>query len=113
VTRGIASTAGILVAPCARLPAGRRRAVAFCLAGGGVRCVRRRQSRPRVGAGKKGQDFTAGYADGVLDVTIPASPKARARRVEITHAVGGSRTISGSTAEQGEPPAVGSSAGGG
>jgi hypothetical protein len=32
--------AGIFIAPCAGLLAGCRRAVAFCLAGGGVRCVR-------------------------------------------------------------------------
>jgi len=44
-------------------------------------------------------------------VTIPASPKAQARRVEITRAAGGSRTISGSTVEQGEAPA-GSTGGG-
>ena len=49
------------------------------------------------------EHLTAGYADGVLHVTIPASPKAQARRVEITHAAGGGRTISGSTAEQGAP----------
>src|SRR6266487_2253999 len=50
-------------------------------------------------------------ADLDLRVTIPASPKARARRVEITHAGGGSRTISGSTAGQGDVPA-GSTGGG-
>jgi hypothetical protein len=44
-------------------------------------------------------------------VTIPASQKARARRVQITRAAGGSRTISGSTAEQGEASA-GSTGGG-
>ena len=38
-------------------------------------------------------------------MTIPVSPKTQARRVEITHAPGGSRTISGSTVEQGEAPA--------
>jgi hypothetical protein len=38
-------------------------------------------------------------------VTIPASQKARARRVQITRAAGSSRTISGSTAEQGEASA--------
>jgi HSP20 family protein len=53
------------------------------------------------------ENLTAGYADGVLHVTIPASPKAQARRVEITRASGGSRTISGSTVEQGEAPAGG------
>jgi len=38
-------------------------------------------------------------------VTIPASPKAQARRVKITHAAGGSRVVPGSTAEPGEAPA--------
>jgi hypothetical protein len=38
-------------------------------------------------------------------VTIPASPKAQARRVEVTRAAGGSRVVPGSTAESGEAPA--------
>ena len=33
-------------------------------------------------------------------MTIPVSPRTQARRIEITHAPGGSRTISGSTVEQ-------------
>jgi HSP20 family protein len=65
-----------------------------------------------LGEGVDSENLTAGYADGVLHVTIPASPKARARRVEITHAAGGSRTISGSTAGQGEAPAAGGTGGG-
>ena len=56
-----------------------------------------------LGEGVDSENLTAGYADGVLHVTIPASPKAQARRVEITRAVGGSRTISGGAAEQAEP----------
>jgi HSP20 family protein len=52
-------------------------------------------------------NLTAGYADGVLHVTIPASPKAQARRVEVTRAAGGSRVVPGSTAEAGEAPAGG------
>jgi HSP20 family protein len=55
--------------------------------------------------GVDSENLTAGYADGVLHVTIPVSPKTQARRVEITRASGGSRTISGSTVEQGEAPA--------
>jgi len=51
------------------------------------------------------ENLTAGYADGVLHVTIPASPKTRARRVEVTRTAGGSRTVPGSTAEPGEAPA--------
>jgi hypothetical protein len=44
-------------------------------------------------------------------VTIPASPKAQARRVEVTRAAGGSRVVPGGIAESGEVPA--SSTGGG
>jgi HSP20 family protein len=51
------------------------------------------------------ENLTASYADGVLHVTISASPKAQGRRVEITRAAGRSRTISGSAAEQAEPAA--------
>ena len=64
-----------------------------------------------LGEGVDSENLTAGYADGVLHVTIPASPKTQARRVEITRAVGGGRTISGSRVGQGEPPA-GSTGGG-
>ena len=58
-----------------------------------------------LGEGVDSENLTASYANGVLHVTIPASPKARARRVEIPRTAGGSRTISGSAAEQAEPPA--------
>ena len=64
-----------------------------------------------LGEGVDSEHLTAGYADGVLHVTIPASPKAQARRVEITRPAGGSRTISGSTAGQGEAPAGGTGGG--
>jgi HSP20 family protein len=63
-----------------------------------------------LGEGVDSDNLTAEYADGVLHVTIPASPRSQPRRVEITHATGGGRTISGSTVEQGDAPA--SSAGG-
>ena len=63
-----------------------------------------------LGEGVDSENLTAAYADGVLHLTIPVSPKTQARRVEITHAPGGSRTIPG-TAEPGEAPA--SSTGGG
>ena len=66
-----------------------------------------RQLSPGEGA----ENLTASYADGVLHVTIPASPKAQARRVKVTHAAGGSRVVPGSTAEPGEAPA-GSTGGG-
>lgn len=57
-----------------------------------------------LGEGVDSENLTAGYADGVLHVTIPVSPKVQPRRVEITQAPGGSRTISGRTAGPGEPP---------
>jgi HSP20 family protein len=51
-----------------------------------------------LGEGVDSENLTAGYADGVLHVTNPASPKAQARRVEVARGSGGSRTISDSTA---------------
>src|SRR5258707_2111863 len=48
-----------------------------------------------LGEGVDSENLTAGYADGVLHVTIPVSLKTKARRVESTHAPGASRTISG------------------
>src|SRR5258708_2449385 len=44
-----------------------------------------------LGEGVDSDNLTAGYADGVLHVAIPASPKAQARRVEVTRAAGGRR----------------------
>jgi HSP20 family protein len=64
-----------------------------------------------LGEGVDSENLTAGYAGGVLHVTIPASPKAQARWVEITRASGGSRTISGSTVERGEAPVGGTGSG--
>ncbi len=58
-----------------------------------------------LGEGADTENLTASYADGVLHVTIPASPKAQARRVKVTHAAGGSHVVPGSTAEPGEAPA--------
>jgi HSP20 family protein len=54
-----------------------------------------------LGEGVDPENLTATYADGVLHLTIPVSPRTQGRRVEITHALGGSRTISGSTVEPG------------
>ncbi len=48
-----------------------------------------------LGEGVDADRLTADYAEGVLHVTIPASVKAQARRIEITHAPGG-RNIPGS-----------------
>ena len=64
-----------------------------------------------LGEGVDAENLTASYADGVLHVTIPASPKTQARRVEVTRAAGGSRIVPGSTVEPGEAPA-GSTGGG-
>jgi HSP20 family protein len=44
--------------------------------------------------------LTADYADGVLHVTIPAVPKAQARRIEITHAPASRRTVAGSAVKE-------------
>ena len=64
-----------------------------------------------LGEGVDSENLTAGYAGGVLYVTIPASPKTRARRVKVTRAAGGSRIVPGSTVEPGKAPA-GSTGGG-
>lgn len=58
-----------------------------------------------LGEGVDSEKLTADYADGVLHVAIPASPRSQRRRVEITHATGVGRTISGSNVEQGDAPA--------
>ena len=47
-----------------------------------------------LGEGVDSEHLTAGYAEGVLRVTIPAAPKAQARRIQITHAPAGTRTVS-------------------
>ena len=60
-----------------------------------------------LGEGVDSENLTADYADGVLHVTIPASPRSQPRRVEITHTTGVSHTISGSTVEEGDAPAGG------
>ncbi len=57
-----------------------------------------------LGEGVDSENLTADYADGVLHVTLPASLRSQPRRVEITHAISGSRTISGSTVEPGDAP---------
>jgi len=58
-----------------------------------------------LGEGVDSENLTADYADGVLHVTIPASTRSQPRRVEITHATGAGRTISGSTVGQDDAPA--------
>jgi len=46
-----------------------------------------------LGEGVDSDHLTADYADGVLHVLIPASPKVQPRRIEVTHGQAG-RTIS-------------------
>jgi HSP20 family protein len=53
-----------------------------------------------LGEGVDSDHLTADYADGVLRVTIPAAPKAQARRIEITHAPVGGRTVAGSAVKE-------------
>ena len=65
-----------------------------------------------LGEGVDSENLAAEYADGVLHVTIPASPQTQPRRVQITRAAGGSRVISGNPREQGDAPA-GNTGGGG
>jgi HSP20 family protein len=48
-----------------------------------------------LGEGLDCDHLTAAYSEGVLTLTIPASPKAQARRIDITHAPSGSRAIDG------------------
>src|SRR4029450_212605 len=59
------------------------------------------------------EKLTADYADAVLHVTTPASPKTQPRRIEITRAAGGSRTISASTVEEQDTPTSTAEAAGG
>jgi HSP20 family protein len=47
-----------------------------------------------LGEGVDSEHLTAGYAEGVLHVTIPAAPKAQARRIDVQHAPAGGRTVS-------------------
>jgi HSP20 family protein len=51
-----------------------------------------------LGEGVDSDHLTADYADGVLRVTIPAAPKAQARRIQITHAPASTRKVAGSAA---------------
>ncbi|HXZ76064.1 MAG TPA: Hsp20/alpha crystallin family protein [Streptosporangiaceae bacterium] len=53
-----------------------------------------------LGEGVDSEHLTADYSDGVLRVTIPAAPKAQARRIEITHAPASTHTVAGSAAKE-------------
>jgi len=52
--------------------------------------------RLSLGEGVDSDHLTADYVNGVLHVTIPAAPKAKARRIEVTHAPASRRTVAGS-----------------
>ena len=41
------------------------------------------------------EHLAADYSEGVLHVTIPATPKVQPRRIDVTHAPAGSRPVSG------------------
>jgi HSP20 family protein len=47
-----------------------------------------------LGEGVDSEHLSAAYAEGVLHVTIPAAAKAQARRINVTHAPAGRRTVS-------------------
>ena len=53
-----------------------------------------------LGEGVDSEHLTADYSDGVLRVTIPAAPKAQARRIEITHTPASTHTVAGSAAKE-------------
>jgi HSP20 family protein len=44
--------------------------------------------------------LTADYANGVLRLTIPAAPKAQARRIEVTQEPASRRTVAGGAIEE-------------
>jgi len=46
-----------------------------------------------LGEGVDAENLTADYAEGVLRLTIPASPKVQPRRIDITHAPAGGRAV--------------------
>ena len=48
-----------------------------------------------LGEGMDSEHLTAEYADGVLRVTIPSSPRAEPRRIDITHSGSGSHAVHG------------------
>lgn len=52
-----------------------------------------------LGEGVDPDHLTATYTDGVLHVTIPASPKVQPRRIQVTHASPAHSTASNSTSE--------------
>jgi HSP20 family protein len=51
-----------------------------------------------LGEGADSEHLSAEYADGVLHVTIPAVPRAQARKVQVTRPSGGSRPVTSGVA---------------
>jgi HSP20 family protein len=56
--------------------------------------------RLSLGEGVDSDRLTADYANGVLRVTIPAAPKAQARRIEVTQEPASGRTVTGSAIKE-------------
>ena len=56
--------------------------------------------RLSLGEGVDSDHLTADYASGVLGITIPAAPKAQARRIQVTHEPASSRTIAGNAIKE-------------
>jgi len=53
-----------------------------------------------LGEGVDAEHLTADYAEGVLLVTIPASPKVQPRRIDVSHAPAGRRAVPGAAARK-------------
>lgn len=56
--------------------------------------------RLSLGEGVDPDHLAAAYGNGVLRVTIPAAPKAQARRIEVTREPASGRTVAGSAANE-------------
>jgi HSP20 family protein len=56
--------------------------------------------RLSLGEGVDSDHLTADYANGVLRLTIPAAPKAQARRIEVTQEPASRRTVAGGAIEE-------------
>lgn len=48
-----------------------------------------------LGEGLDSERLTASYSEGVLTLTIPASPKAQARKINVTHSPADGRAVAG------------------
>ena len=66
-----------------------------------------------LGEGMDSEHLTAEYAGGVLNVTIPASPKVQPRRIEVAHSDAASQPVSGGGGSGGGGAGGGGAGGGG